>query len=71
MVLPNETIGTGAPKKCEECGTTLIPKVLHTCSYYIGTECQCGPYSRESGYFKSRDEADKALASGVYGRVNP
>jgi len=30
--------------------------------YYIGTYCYCGPYSRESRYFKDRDAADKALA---------
>ncbi len=71
MVLPNETIGTGAPKKCEECDTALVPKVMYTCGYYIGTSCKCGPYSRESDYFKCRDDAVTALASGIYGRVNP
>ena len=62
MVAPNETIGTGAPKKCEDCGTTLVPRVMFTCAYYIGTTCQCGPYSRESEYFKTREQADQALA---------
>jgi len=55
--------------KCEDCGDTLKPQILHTCAYYIGTQCQCGPNSRESDYFKTHAEAQKVLDSGVYGRV--
>lgn len=38
-------------------------EVLHSAAgYYLGYTCpKCGPISRESGYFKSRAEADAAL----------
>lgn len=68
MVMPNETIGHGAPNVCKDCGTRFVPKVMKTCAYYIGTDCKCGPYSRESEYFKTRDEAEKVLAGLIYGR---
>jgi len=71
MVKPRETIGLGALKVCEDCGVRLVPKVMFTCAYYIGTECNCGPYSRESEYFKTREEAEAALSSLIYGRMNP
>ena len=67
-MLPNETIGNGAPKVCPDCGVRLVPEVLFTCAYYIGTQCKCGPYSRESDYFKKREDAQKALDGLIYGR---
>ncbi len=69
MTLPGETIGTGAEPRCADCGT--MPKIdvyQSRGGYYIGTWCQCGPYSRESDYFRSRKDARKALDSGAYGR---
>ena len=37
--------------------------------YYVGFFCpRCGPYSRESGYYASFDEAQEALDSGLYFR---
>jgi len=53
-----------------ECGTALDIQVLCSAAgYYIGFFCpECGPYSRESGYFRSLEEADRALNSGFYGR---
>ena len=68
MVLPRETIGNGAPNVCEDCGVRLVPTVMFTCAYYIGTECNCGPYSRESEYFKTREQAKLSLSDGSYGR---
>ena len=38
--------------------------------YYVGTYCDCGPYSRESDYFPTREVAQKALDSGAYSRDN-
>ena len=61
MVLKNETIWRGAPDKCEDCGIELKPQVLKTCAYYVGTCCDCGPYSRETGYFATREEAEQVL----------
>lgn len=62
MVQPAETIGSGAPKRCEDCGVALRLEVLQSeAGYYLGTECGCGPYSRETDYFKSRADAEKEL----------
>lgn len=67
-MLPKETIGNGAAKKCEDCGVRLVPKVMHTWAYYIGTACNCGPYSRESEYFEKKEDAQKVLDGMIYGR---
>lgn len=68
-MLPGETIATGAPATCEDCGVALKPQVLQSAAgYYIGTFCQCGPYSRESGYYPKREEAQQALDTGDFGR---
>ena len=61
MVLQGETIYRGAPEKCEDCGAKLELKVFNTCAYYVGTYCQCGPYSRETGYFETLHEAEQVL----------
>jgi len=61
-MLPGETILSGAANKCEDCGVVLNFKVLHTpAGYYVGTACDCGPYSRETGYM-TEAEAKKSLA---------
>jgi hypothetical protein len=69
MALPGETIlqrpelaeGLGAPNQC--CGKKLDFQVLRSnAGYYIGTFCpNCGPYSRESDYFRTDEEAQAAL----------
>lgn len=62
MALPKETIHLGAPSTCPDCGTKLREEVLQSGGgYYIGTRCKCGPYSRESRYYRTREEADWAL----------
>ena len=61
MVLKGETIARGAASTCPDCGTKLELKVFHTCMYYVGTWCKCGPYSRETVYFETLDEAETAL----------
>jgi hypothetical protein len=62
MTLPGETIYSGAPETCEDCGVELVPKVCQSgAGLYIGTWCNCGPYSRESGYFATREEAEAIL----------
>jgi len=49
--------------KCDECGEPMPLDVQKSAAgYYIGRFCgQCGPWSRESGYFKSEEEARKEL----------
>lgn len=50
-MLPGETILSGAKEKCTDCGVVLVFKVMNTSAgHYVGTECACGPYSRETGY---------------------
>jgi hypothetical protein len=61
-MLKGETIASGAPSKCRDCGVVLKLEVLRSnAGYYIGTQCECGPYSRESYYYKDHNEADNAL----------
>ena len=66
--MPGETVATGADPKC--CGLMLTTGVYSSAAgYYIGYWCcECGPYSRESGYYKTRADAEKALKSGRYDR---
>lgn len=69
MVLPKETIARGGDKTCSDCGVTPKLQVCHSqAGYYIGTYCSCGPYSRESDYYKTRELAEKALAAGGFER---
>ena len=64
-----------APAKCEDCGHVLKLEVLRSNSnaaayvgaeFYIGAECYCGPYSRESGYYRTHKQAERDLVSGEY-----
>lgn len=63
-MLPGETIRSGAAGVC--CGNKLELRVM--CSgagYYLGTICPgCGPYSRETEYYRSKTEAEEALRTG-------
>ena len=62
MTLPGETILTGAEKRCPGCG--IKPKVevcRSNAGYYLGTMCNCGPYSRESKYYPTFDDAAMML----------
>jgi hypothetical protein len=69
-MITGETIASGAPSTCPDCGVHLFNQVLYSeaAGFYIGTSCQCGPYSRESGYFQTWDDANLALTTGGYGR---
>lgn len=69
MTMPGETIATGASSRCYECKTYPELGVYHSAAgYYIGTRCKCGPYSRESGYYADRVEAEEDLLLGTYFR---
>jgi len=69
MALPGECVNSTLTK-CMDCGTTLPIKVLRSnAGYYIGFFCpNCGPYSRESEYYKHEHEAKAALEGGAYYR---
>lgn len=47
-----------------DCGRSLPLKVCQSAAgYYLGYECSdCGPYSRETGYYVTRQEAEADLA---------
>jgi hypothetical protein len=68
-MFPGETIATGAAATCADCGETPQLQVYISpggAGFYIGTYCECGPYSRESEYFKTHAEAEAVLA-----KLNP
>jgi hypothetical protein len=67
MALFGETGHIG--KTCSDCKTVLIAKVLISGGgFYIGTYCDCGPFSRESLYYSSREEAQTALDNKTFSR---
>lgn len=66
-MLPFEAIVSGAPDVCPDCGTKVELKVLRSAAgYYIGTYCGCGPYSRESVYYPTREDAQHDLDNGMF-----
>ena len=69
MALTGECVKASSTA-CIECGAELSIKVcVSAAGYYIGFFCpQCGPYSRESGYYGSREEVEMALSRGVFDR---
>ena len=69
MTLPGECVND-SQTVCFECGVELNIQVLSSAAgYYIGFFCpHCGPYSRESGYYLSREEAELALSRDLFGR---
>lgn len=68
-MLTGETIQSGAPETCPDCQLKPRLQVCHSgAGYYIGTYCNCGPYSRESDYFKTYEGAKASLESGQFGR---
>ena len=67
-MLPGETLASGAAETCPDCGITLTLRVLRSNAYYIGTQCNCGPYSRESQYYPTAEAAQHALDTQTFGR---
>jgi hypothetical protein len=69
MTVLGETLASGAPKTCPDCGITVSPEVLSSAAgHYVGTRCNCGPYTRESGYYVYAQNAQDALDAGTYRR---
>ena len=68
-MLAGETIASGVASTCRECGTKLTNQVLRsTAGFYIGTRCECGPYSRESDYYATEADAQKDLDANAFTR---
>lgn len=69
MTLPEETLATGAEQVCPDCRMPARLGVYQSAAgYYVGTYCNCGPYSRESGYFQTRKEAAQELTTFRFNR---
>ncbi len=61
-MFPEESVIHSEIDKCDDCKQELELAVLRSnAGYYIGTECHCGPYSRESEYYPTREMADREL----------
>jgi hypothetical protein len=69
MALPGECVND-TKTTCVNCGDELLIRVCRSnAGYYVGFSCdECGPYSRESGYYPTSDAAQKALDGGNYNR---
>jgi hypothetical protein len=53
MAFPKETIALGASRTCDECGHEFKFESMHSGSgHYVGTRCDCGPYTRETVYIR-------------------
>jgi len=63
-MLNGETVLSGAPQTCQDCGIQVhLDVYLSQSGWYVGTVCKCGPYSRESGYFSTANAALATLAN--------
>ena len=64
MAVDGELIGLGSIT-CEDCDTELPLQVCHSnAGYYLGHYCpKCGPYSRETDYFPTREKAETELTT--------
>ena len=69
MTLPGECV-KDTKITCMNCMEELLIRVCRSnAGYYVGFFCdECGPYSRESGYYATSAAAQAALDSGNYGR---
>lgn len=57
MALPGERDNSNS-FTCGDCGVLMRNQVLHSAAgYYVGKACKCGPYSRVSSYYPTREEA--------------
>ena len=64
-MLNGETVmSTNNPCICSDCGEIPTWGVYRSnAGYYVGTYCHCGPYSRESEYFRTQEAATVILNS--------
>lgn len=71
-MIPGEITGMQPSTTCT-CGNVLKLEVLRSAAgYYLGYFCGgCGPYSRESGYYGTRKEAETDLDIVLKGEFNP
>ena len=63
----NEEVMTKCVAKCMDCGSEIPLMVCKSAAgFYLGQWCpQCGPYDRHSGYYPTREMADKLLEEWI------
>ena len=69
MVMQGETIHRGAAVVCTSCGTAPALRVERAggIGRYAGyTYCNCGPYSRETDYYATREACEYAIEQGAW-----
>lgn len=60
MVMKGETILTGALVYCDRCKTEPKWGIYKSgAGWYVGTFCNCGPYSRESQYYPTKEAVEE------------
>lgn len=65
MALPGECLGA-YEHTCEDCKIEMKLSVCQSAAgYYLGFMCNCGPYSRETGYYAIASEAQAVLDGGL------
>lgn len=64
MAHPGELSGLEKEFTCKDCGQKMPLQVCRSnAGHYLGYYCgNCGPWSRETGYYRKGEDADKALA---------
>lgn len=66
-MIPGETINSGASPECEDCGLLVVLDIyMSGAGYYIGSYCDCGPYSRESAYYQTYEDANEDFQSNTW-----
>ncbi len=69
MAGPGETITLGASPTCETCGCTpTFQPCKSNAGWYVGTYCACGPYSRESTYYRTKEEVARRIVDDTWER---
>jgi len=80
-MVPGETIASGASPVCKDCETRVTLMVMKSSAgHYVGTVCKCyassldseetfTPYTRETGYHRTVEEAEMALTRILNGKV--
>ena len=66
---PTDTIPARHEPGCATCQARPEPDIYRSgAGFYVGRWCRCGPFSRDSEYYQTREEAVKALEEGSYSR---
>ena len=67
MLLPKESVRSKAIDDCDECSGPLEFRICSSLAgYYVGIFCgDRGPYTRESEYYRSKQDLERDLRSNT------